>query len=37
MHPTTYKGNLYHYLIENINKDGARYKMMKNINRGDKP
>lgn len=31
----TYKGNLYHYLIENINKDGARYKMMKNKSIGE--
>lgn len=26
----TYKGDLYHYLIENISKNGKRYKMMKN-------
>ena len=26
----------YEYLIENINKQGKRYKMMKNLTRGDK-
>lgn len=27
----THKNNLYDYIIENIAKDGKRYKMMKNI------
>ena len=31
----TYKGNLFHYLIENIEKDGKRYKMMKNKTMGE--
>lgn len=31
----THKGNLYHYLIENITKDGKRYKMMKNKTLGE--
>lgn len=31
----TYKNNLYDYLIENITKDGKRYKQMKNKTLGE--
>ena len=30
-----HKGNLYHYLIENIENKGLRYKMMKNKTKGE--
>mgnify|MGYP007070310593 CR=1 FL=1 len=30
-----HKGDLYHYLIENINGIGKRYKMMKNKTKGE--
>lgn len=31
----THKGDLYHYLIENISKRGTKYKMMKNKSKGE--
>lgn len=31
----TYKGDLYHYLIENIENRGLKYKMMKNKTKGE--